>query len=157
MCFHRQLGDQRGIGRVSTVKDDTDMMFTFFDRQRIGNAVREDQTFCRFRLRMGEHGGYRAFLNDRAVVENGNLAADFFHHAHLMRDDDDRDAHLAVDILNQRKDRASGLRVQRTGRFITEQDLRIGCKRSGDGDPLLLTAGKLRRISLRLIRKSDQF
>ena len=52
---------------------------------------------------------------------------------------------------------ARALRVECGSRLITEQHLRISSKRSRNRDTLLLTAGKLRRVNIRLIRKTDQF
>ena len=36
-----------------------------------------------------------------AVIQNGNVAANVFHHAHLVGNDNHRNAHFAVDLLNQ--------------------------------------------------------
>ena len=96
----------------------------------------------------GENGGDESLLHDLAVIQNGNVIAHLFHHAHLVRDDDDGDAELAVDIADQLKDLARGLGIERAGRFIAEQDLRVRGECAGDGDALLLSAGKLRRIGL---------
>jgi len=43
--------------------------------------------------------------------------------------------------------------VQIAGRFVGQQDLRLVGKRSSDGYPLLLTAGKLRRVVVSPFRK----
>ena len=42
-----------------------------------------------------------------AVVQNGDVAADFLHHAHLVSDDDHRDAQLLVDVPDQLQDLAA--------------------------------------------------
>ena len=46
--------------------------------------------------------------------------------------------------------------VKGAGGFIAEQDLRVCRQGSCDGDSLLLTAGKLGRIGVRLVRKPYQ-
>lgn len=76
------------------------------------------------------------------------MVAHLLHHAHLVRDDDDGDAELFVDVADQLEDLARGLGVERARGLIAEQNLRICCERAGDGNALLLTAGELRRIGL---------
>jgi hypothetical protein len=68
-----------------------------------------------------------------------------------MGDQQDGQAELAVDVLQQRQDRARGFRVERRGRFVGQQKGRAGRKRAGDADALLLTAGKRRGIGFRLV------
>ena len=48
-----------------------------------------------------------------------------------------------------------GLRIERGGDFVEQHDLRVHGERAGDGDTLLLTARKLTRIAVRLLRQSD--
>ena len=106
---------------------------------------------------MREDLRYRALLYDVAMVENGDLIADLFDHTHLMGNHDDGDAHFAVDVLDERKHRAGGLWIKRTGCLVAEQDFRIGRERTRDGNALLLSAGKLGGISICLVGKPDQF
>ena len=46
-------------------------------------------------------------------------------------------------------------RVKRRGRLVEQHHVRIHCQRARDGDTLLLTARKLRRIAVRLVRQTD--
>ena len=73
-----------------------------------------------------------------------------------MRDDDDRDAELFVDVADQLKDLARRLGVERAGRFVAQQNLGVRRQRAGNGDALLLTAGELRGIGLRLVGQADR-
>ena len=83
------------------------------------------------------------------------MVAHLLHHAHLVRDDDDGDAELFVDVADQLEDLARGLGVQRARGLVAEQDLRICGKCAGDGDALLLSAGELRGIGLGLVLEAD--
>lgn len=47
--------------------------------------------------------------------------------------------------------------VQGGGSFVAQQDLRVCRQGAGDGDPLLLSAGKLGGIGVCLIWQADEF
>ena len=49
-----------------------------------------------------------------------------------------------------------GAGVQCGSGLVAQQNLGIGCQRTGNGNSLLLTAGQLRRIVLGLIGQSNQ-
>ena len=49
-----------------------------------------------------------------------------------------------------------GIGVEISGGLVRDDDVRVGDDRAGDGDPLLLTAGELRRQMPRAIRKSNE-
>ena len=68
-----------------------------------------------------------------------------------MGDDHHRDAQLPVDVLDQGQDGVGGVGVQRTGGLIAEQDLGVSCQCAGNGNALLLAAGKLGRVGVSLI------
>ena len=70
-----------------------------------------------------------------------------------MCDDDDRDAHLPVDLTDEVEDLIRRLRIQCTSRLVTKQYLRVGRQGSGYGHSLLLSSGKLCRVSVRLVRE----
>ena len=67
-----------------------------------------------------------AVLVQQAVVDDGDVGADALHHAHLMGDDDDGDAELAVDVLKKVEDGGRRRGVQRAGRLVAQDDLRAG-------------------------------
>ena len=71
-----------------------------------------------------------------------------------MGDEDDRDAQAAVQVFEQRQDRLGN--VEGAGSLVGEEDRGIVCQRAGNGDALFLAAGKLRRISVRLVAQLHQ-
>ena len=60
-----------------------------------------------------------------------------------MRDDEHGRAVLPVDLLKQYQNVSRCFRIQRSGRFITEQELRIFDQCPCDRAALLLSTGKL--------------
>src|SRR5437763_6539453 len=73
----------------------------------------------------------------------------------IVRDHDDGLLKLLVESL-QKIERVGGiLRVEITGRFVGDEDARIGDDGAGDGDALLLTAGELSRIVTYAIGEAD--
>ena len=117
-------------------------------------ALREHQPPRRVGPGGGEHVADAAFLHHPAAVQNGHVAADVLHHAHLVGDDDDGDAHFGVDIADQLQDGVGGLGVQRAGGLVAQQHLGVAGESSRDGHSLLLSAGQLRRVGVRLIRQA---
>ena len=84
------------------------------------------------------------------------MAADLFDDAHLVGDDDRRDAEIPVDVLDEGQDGVRGGRVKGGGGFVAEQHLRVGGQGTGDGHALLLAAGELRRIGIHAVGKAHQ-
>ena len=58
-------------------------------------------------------------------------------------------------VLHNRQNFTDHLRVKRRRRLVKEHDARFHGKAPGDGNPLLLSAGELRRIGVTLFRQSD--
>ena len=61
-----------------------------------------------------------------------------------MRDDHYGHALCLANILQQLQHFLAGLVIERTGRLITQQQLRLFGNRAGDGYTLLFAAGQLR-------------
>ena len=61
-----------------------------------------------------------------------------------------------VDLLDQIQNLIGCLRIKRACRLIAQQNIRVTGKRPGDGNPLLLPAGQLAGIALRLVGQSDR-
>ena len=89
-----------------------------------------------------------------ALIQNRHAAADLFYHAHLMGNDDHGNAESLIDIPDQLQDGMGRLRVQGAGGLVTEQNLRISGQSPGNGNSLLLAAGKLGWISICLVWQS---
>ena len=70
-----------------------------------------------------------------------------------MGDEDDR-VSARVQLLEERHDLASGLRVQVSGRLVGEEDRRIVDERPRDRDALTLSAGELVRLVRHPVREA---
>src|SRR5699024_1733002 len=75
---------------------------------------------------------------------------------HLVRDDDDGDAELDVDTLDDVEDVLGRLRVERARRLVSEEDRRVRREGARDADALLLPARELRRVGARLVGEADE-
>ena len=84
------------------------------------------------------------------------MAANFLYHAHLVGDDDNGDAQLLVDIPDQLQNLAGGVGVKGAGGLVTQQHLGIGGQCAGDSHTLLLAAGQLGGIGVRLVGQTHQ-
>ena len=65
-------------------------------------------------------------------------------------------AELAIDALDRLQHDDAGLHVERAGRLVAEEHLGPLGDGAGDGDALLLAAGKLRREMIHAGRQADQ-
>ena len=124
-------------------------------RQRAAGFVGEEGA-GHLVLRPGEDVEHVALLDDAPALDHRDLAGDVADHRHLVGDQQDGQAELAVDAREQLEDRAGGLRVERRGRLVGEQHLRLGGQRAGDADALLLAAGELGRIAVALVGEADE-
>ena len=154
VALHRQVGDRRFVGGTA-LKHDADHPLAH--RAAVRARCAENQLLRRRRLGLAEHRFNRAAFGEPAVVDDGDVGAGAFHHAHFMRDDHDGDAHLAVDFTQKVENRGCRRRVKRAGRFVAEDDFRVGRQRAGDGHALLLAAGKLAGIVVLSVRQADDF
>ena len=76
---------------------------------------------------------------------------------HRVRDDNQRHAFFAVQFDEQFAELLRGGVVERTGRFVGEQELRLVDERADDGDALALAAGKLAGAMLHPLTEADAF
>ena len=98
----------------------------------------------------------RILLDDHPFIHKQNLTGYLPGKVHFMRHDQHRHAFLSQ-LLHDLQDLADQLRIQGRGRFVKQNQLRLGGDRSGNPDALLLTAGKLMRIGHRPIPQPDLF
>src|SRR5450830_1929667 len=93
---------------------------------------------------------HRKLLDQAALLQDGDMAAQQLDHRQLMGDDDDGHAHLLVDVTQGFQQRAGGLAVERRSGLVAQQHL--GARRQGAGNrhALLLAARELGRVALRL-------
>ena len=86
--------------------------------------------------------------NDLTVFE-GDDARAIFGDLRFVRDQDDGDAAILLQPLEDVHHLDTGPAVQVPGRLVGEQNRRIVQERTGDCDALLLAAGQLIRVVLR--------
>ena len=80
------------------------------------------------RSKGGQLFGVRLPPNDlggRLAVPNRHDTVDLAREQRIMRYDDDRNADLAVQLAEQVENLIGHLRIQRAGRFVGEQQLRL--------------------------------
>ena len=98
----------------------------------------------------------RSNLFDMARIDHCNPIAKFQCLFMVVSDEDGRHIHLLQERANLATQVNTSLRIERPKRFIEQQNLRFVGERAGDGDALLLTAGKLRRIFFAMLLELDQ-
>ena len=95
----------------------------------------------------------RAFLADSAVVHEDDLAGYVAGKAHLMGDDDHGGVFVGQ-LADDPQHLACQLGVEGGGGLVKAEDIGLQVQRPGDGHALALTAGKLVRIIIKLIRNA---
>ena len=107
------------------------------------SRVVADESPGEFGLRVGEDIERFALFDDGPVVDDSDMRANGFDYVHLVCDDDDSQVQLPIEPFDQFENCLGGVRIERAGRFIQQQDSRIVGERTGDGDTLLLPSGQL--------------
>ena len=97
----------------------------------------------------------RARFPKLALVHIEHAAARVAGEAHLVRDDEHREAPLG-EVRDDGEHLGYHLRIQRARRLVEQQDLGIHGQAAGDGHALALPAGKLVRPAERLVPQPDQ-
>ncbi|MCY1529607.1 hypothetical protein D9M68_647620 [compost metagenome] len=95
--------------------------------------------------RAEERLGVGAF-DDLAAAHQRHMMGHVLHDREVMRDQQHGHAHFALDVGQQVQHLSLHGDVQRRGRFVGDQQQRLGRKRDGDHDALLLPTGELERI-----------
>ena len=93
-----------------------------------------------------DRGNTAVFYMDNPVCHSGQ--------SRVMRDDDNGHAVFSAGILQEFQDGFSGVVVESACRLIAEEQLWIFREGAGDGNALLLAAGKLSREVVYPVRKS---
>ena len=88
--------------------------------------------------------GGRAELGDVALVEDRDAVGHRQGLVLVVRDEDERDADLALDLLELHLHLLAQLEVERAERLVEEQDLGAVDEGAGERDALALAAGQLR-------------
>ncbi|MOA03709.1 hypothetical protein D3C78_1232300 [compost metagenome] len=108
-------------------------------------------------LRLGKNRRRHPFLDDLAAQHDGDAAAEIAHQRQVVRDHQIGQAKLFPQ-LQQKVD--NGLLhgdIKRRRRLVEDEDLRFSRECTGNGDTLLLSAGKFMRIFTEIgLRQSHQ-
>ena len=94
--------------------------------------------------------GKTTLFNNLTVGHKDQAVADFTGKTHLMRHDDHRHA-VICELLHDVKHFLHHFRVKGRRGLVKQHDFGVHRERTGDSDTLLLTAGKVLRINVRLI------
>ena len=96
-----------------------------------------------------------SFLLDAPVAQHqhsvGHVGDD-----RVVGDEDGGRAEFAVNALDRLEHEHAGLAVERAGRFVAQQDVRLLRNGARDGDALLLAARKLRREMVQPFAQADE-
>ena len=96
-------------------------------------------------LRPLEHVGGAALLDDRALAHHVDAVGHPAHDAEIVRDQQHGHAELALQALQQLQDLRLDRHVERRGRLVGDQQVRLVGERHGDHDALALPARELMR------------
>ena len=96
-------------------------------------------------VRPAEDGLRAPELHQPAEVEHGDAVGEVADDAEVVRDEEVGDAALRLQLDEQVEDRRLHRHVERRGRLVADDELRVAGERPRDRDALLEPAGKLRR------------
>ena len=96
--------------------------------------------------RRAQDGLQRTGLDQLAIAHHRDAVGDFGDHAHVMGDEQHRGAVIALQVADQRQDLLLRGDVERGGRLVRDQQLRLQHQRHRDHDALALAAGKPVRV-----------
>ena len=118
---------------------------------------RRDEMRCDGALGVGEQREQVVLFDRLAVAHDEHAVGDALDHVHLMRDEHDGDVQLAVDATQQVEHILRGLGVEGARRLVGEKYARMRGERASDADTLLLPAGKLAGILVRVLGEPHEF
>ena len=99
-------------------------------------------------LRRGEDLLDRPLLDDLAAVHHADDVGDAADDAEIVGDEQHAHAEPGADFGQQRQDLGLHRDVERGGRLVRDQQIRLVGERHRDHDALALAAGQLMRIAL---------
>ena len=86
-----------------------------------------------------------ALLHDPPQVHDRDAVAQVAHDGQVVRDEHDREAEAAAQVLEEPQDRGLHRDVQGGDRLVRDDHARLDRERPGDRDPLALAPGELAR------------
>ena len=127
-------------------------------RARSRGLQRRHRRDQRLRVRMQRRGVDRALvgdLHDLAEIHHGDAVGDVLHHAEVVRDEQEGQAKLALQILQQVDDLRLHRNVERGDRLVADDEARAQHQRAGDADALPLAAGEFVRETVARTRRGS--
>ena len=100
-------------------------------------------------LRIFEDGAARPDFDDLPEIHHRYTVADALDHGHIVRNEQEGDPELLLQVEQEIDDLRPDRHVQRRNRLVGDHHLGIQGQRTGDGDPLALPAGEFVRIAVR--------
>ena len=88
----------------------------------------------------------RRFLHFAAGIHHQHAFGDLRHHPQIVGDENDGGAHPLLELAHQIEDLRLNGHIERGGRLVGDQELRVAGERHGDHHPLPHAAGELMRI-----------
>ena len=106
--------------------------------------------------RLVEQDARRRFLDDAAGIHHGDAIAGLGNDAKVVADQHQRHAHLATHRADEIEDLRLDRDVERGRRLVGDQHVRLAGERHGDHHALILSAGKLVRVSRQAPRRRPE-
>jgi hypothetical protein len=91
-------------------------------------------------------------LGDAPQVHDRHPVADVLHHAHVVGDEDVRQAQLALEVLQEVQDLCLDRDVEGRHRLVADHEVGLEDEGAGDPDPLPLAAAELVGVAARVVR-----
>ena len=104
----------------------------------------------------GEQRRDRTGFDNLAVVHHAHPIGQLAHDAQIMGDKQDRQSQTCLQVLEQGQNLCLNGDIQRRGRLVGNQQVRIVGQGHGDHHPLALTAGQFMRQSIQAPRRIGQ-
>ncbi len=100
----------------------------------------------------GEQLGGARRLHDLSEVHDGDAVAEVLDRRQVVRDEEAREAHVALQVAHQVEDRRLHRDVERRHRFVRDEQRRREREPAREADALALPAGELVRIPVPQLR-----
>ncbi|MNZ71722.1 hypothetical protein D3C78_900880 [compost metagenome] len=158
----RQLTDNRLVRAVPGKRQLNDGAFKFICQLRVECLLLVILTHLAYELsgnrflRMREDAQDVALFHHLTIFHHRHAVADFAHNVHFMRNQHNRQLEPAVNVEQQIKDLIGRLRIERRGRLIAQQNVRVIGQRTGNANALLLPTAQLGRIGIFATRQAHQ-
>ncbi|KAG1245823.1 hypothetical protein G6F68_014905 [Rhizopus microsporus] len=117
------------------------------DHRKLRGQLTVDVQQEAFHVQFGQQGAHRALLDDLAVVDDRQVAAQVLGFFQVLRGEDDRGAGR-VDLLEHAPHVAADLDVHAGGRLVQDQQARAGHHRARDHQPALHAAGQAAELGV---------